>query len=72
MSNDQEKALRCVMKRDREVIEYTRTRIKKFPNSPILRYNHELRSIVVNKVESTENQGIFEKLFEIRSNRTMN
>ena len=38
-----------MMKRIREVIEYTRTSIKNNLNSPILINNHELYSIDVNK-----------------------
>ena len=35
-------------RRDREVIEITRSRVKKSPNLPILRIIHELRGIMIN------------------------
>ena len=37
------------MKRIQVVIKNTRIHVKIFPNSPILRINHELDSIKVNK-----------------------
>ena len=38
---------------------------KTITNAPILRNNHKLRSIVVNKGQIQGKYGIFEKLFEI-------
>ena len=45
---------------------------KQVPNSPILRINHELKSIVVNKGRIHKELRHFKVLFEISLNWTMN